>query len=394
VVPLALLIALKLLKDGYHDLKRHQGDRLINHRLFEVWVKTSWREVRCEDLRVGNYVLLREGSFAPADLLVVATGLSERICYIDTSRNLGNSDLTIKRAVKETVQRVSSLLLDKASRQLNSLNGMVKIGEPEADFNTLAATIKLPRSPKAVSLGAENLIARGSVVRIAPWVIGLVTYTGAETKLFLNSLESPVKRSTIERKVNTWVKYILAALLVLVICFALCSMFVSITEDSDTDFPRRFIVFCLLYNNIIPISLFVSLDLIRLVQVFLMVRDPDFAGEIDFNSADMNEDLGQVEYVFLEPGALTDSNPVIEVLIIGDEEYLKEVDDGLDAPVSSKNASRELKPEEYIQSTEANQQLLSDEAKTYLTSDQSPDPKSFEMLKRIGNENFDCFQGR
>lgn len=389
VVPLALLIALKLLKDGYHDLKRHQGDLLINHRLFEVWVKTSWREVRCEDLRVGNYVLLREGSFAPADLLVVATGLSERICYIDTSRNLGNSDLTIKRAVKETVQRVSSLLLDKASRQLNSLNGMVKLGEPEADFNTLAATIKLPRSPKAVPLGAENFIARGSVVRIAPWVIGLVTYTGAETKLFLNSLESPVKRSTIERKVNTWVKYILAALLVLVICFALCSMFVSITEDSDTDFPRRFIVFCLLYNNIIPISLFVSLDLIRLVQVFLMVRDSDFAGEIDFNSADMNEDLGQVEYVFLEPGALTDSNPVIEVLIIGDEEYLKEVDDGLDAPVSSKNASRELKPEEYIQSTEANQQLLSDEAKTYLTSDQSPDPKSFEMLKRIGNENFD-----
>ena len=389
VAPLAVLICLKLLKDGYHDLKRHQGDRLINSRLFEVWMKTSWREVCCEDLRVGNYVLLREGSFAPADLVVVATSLSEHICYIDTSRNLGNSDLMIKRAAKETVQRVSSLMLDKASRQLNSLNGMVKLGEPEADFNILEATIKLPRSPKAVPLGADNLIARGSVVRIAPWVIGLVAYTGAETKLFLNSLSSPVKCSTIERKVNSWVKYILCGLLVLVICFALCSMYVSITEDSSTDFPRRFIVFCLLYNNIIPISLFVSLDLIRLMQVLLMTKDPDFSGEIDFNSADMNEDLGQVEYIFLEPNALSDSSPVVEVLIIGDEEYLKEVDDGLDVPVPSKNVSREFRQEEFIQSTEANQQLISDEARTYLTSDQSPDPKSFEMLKQVGTANSD-----
>ena len=48
-----------------------------------------------------------------------------------------------------------------------------------------------------------QMLLRGATLRNTKWVMGLVVYTGSESKLVLNSRKAPSKLSTIEAQVNT-----------------------------------------------------------------------------------------------------------------------------------------------------------------------------------------------
>jgi phospholipid-translocating ATPase len=47
-----------------------------------------------------------------------------------------------------------------------------------------------------------NLLLRGCTVRNTNWIIGLVAFTGADTKIMLNGGDTPSKRSKIEKETN------------------------------------------------------------------------------------------------------------------------------------------------------------------------------------------------
>ena len=54
----------------------------------------------------------------------------------------------------------------------------------------------------ALPLGPDQLLLRGARLRNTHWIFGIVTYTGHESKLMLNSTSAPLKRSTVEKIVN------------------------------------------------------------------------------------------------------------------------------------------------------------------------------------------------
>jgi phospholipid-translocating ATPase len=45
-------------------------------------------------------------------------------------------------------------------------------------------------------------LLRGTVLRNTEWVIGIVLYTGMDTKIVLNSGGTPSKRTKVERQMN------------------------------------------------------------------------------------------------------------------------------------------------------------------------------------------------
>lgn len=57
---------------------------------------------------------------------------------------------------------------------------------------------------------------------------------------------------------------LLAALVILIIISSLCSIFLS-EMPFDVPILNTFILFTLLYNNIVPISLYVAMDLVRMI---------------------------------------------------------------------------------------------------------------------------------
>jgi phospholipid-translocating ATPase len=48
----------------------------------------------------------------------------------------------------------------------------------------------------------ETTLLRGCVLRNTAWVIGIVIFTGTDTKIVLNSGGTPSKRSKVERQMN------------------------------------------------------------------------------------------------------------------------------------------------------------------------------------------------
>lgn len=62
-------------------------------------------------------------------------------------------------------------------------------------------------SSRAVPLGPSELLLRGSKLKNTGWVFGVVIYTGEESKLRLNSVKTPLKRSHIEKLTNIQVWY-------------------------------------------------------------------------------------------------------------------------------------------------------------------------------------------
>ena len=48
----------------------------------------------------------------------------------------------------------------------------------------------------------QMMLLRGTVLRNTQWAIGLVLYTGEDTKIVMNSGDTPSKRSKVERQMN------------------------------------------------------------------------------------------------------------------------------------------------------------------------------------------------
>jgi phospholipid-translocating ATPase len=136
------------------------------------------------------------------------------------------------------------------------------------------------------------------------------------------------KVSRIEKKVNYIVIAMLLILLGMVVLSLILSEVNSVSEIQATTF-ENIILFILLYNSIIPISLFVVMDLVRILQMYFIQKDmamynPKTNKRTTANIGDINEDLGQVEYVFADKnGAFATSNLWLKACYIGETFYGK-----------------------------------------------------------------------
>lgn len=210
---------------------------------------------------------------------------------------------------------------------------------PNPNPTTATVSVSAKASSKRICkpLSEENLLLRGSVLRATEWCVGIVIYTGTETKLSLNSKRPPYKISSIDRVVNRSLIVAISAL----ICLSVMSMSFSImwqnknanaaylclTKDS---LSNRFIsdngggcmsgtttsyllllTFITLYNNVICISMLVSLEVCYLCQSYYLQNDislycPDTDTPAECHSSSLIGDLGRVQYVLSDKtGTLT-----------------------------------------------------------------------------------------
>ena len=141
--------------------------------------------------------------------------------------------------------------------------------------------------------------------------------------------------SQIEIKVNYILGIILAIQLVLCI---ICAIGYGITrtnhQQSDTyvDWPAysiavdafiTFLTYFVLMNTMIPISLIVSMEIVKMFQKYFIEKDQLMFSNlrnkyVSVQSASLNEELGQIEYVFTDKtGTLTMNIMEFKIAVIG-----------------------------------------------------------------------------
>ncbi|OWZ64894.1 hypothetical protein AYX14_06362 [Cryptococcus neoformans] len=286
------------------------------------WERTLWKK-----LEVGDFVLLRDNEQVPADVIVLSTSNADALCFVETKNLDGETNLKIRRSLKATSAITSEEDLEHAHfvvdsepphANLYSYNGVLKY-TPTGQYGR-----QMEEKQEAITI--NELLLRGCTLRNTKWVIGMVIFTGSDTKIMLNGGETPSKRSKIEKETNFNVMMNFVVLLVLCLITAIlhgwyrslsgtsADWYESGAEASDNIYVDSVIIFfsCLLiFQNIVPISLYITVEIVKTIQAYFIFQDVEMYYE-PYNTPcvpktwNISDDLGQIEYIFSDKtGTLT-----------------------------------------------------------------------------------------
>ena len=139
-------------------------------------------------------------------MIICATSEEENICYVETKNLDGETNLKSRSAVPElTHLRTSSAIA-------NDAHFVIRAEPPDVNMFTYNAAVEMHDAQRArdgrplkCPVNMNTMLLRGTVVRNTEWVIGVVCMTGQDTKIVMNSGNTPSKRSKVERLMNPMV---------------------------------------------------------------------------------------------------------------------------------------------------------------------------------------------
>lgn len=161
-----------------------------------------------------------------------------------------------------------------------SLSGTIECEPPNRHLYEFTGVLKkTDESPQP--LRPDQILLRGAMLRNTAWIYGVVIYTGHETKLMRNAMKAPLKRSSIDKLTNYQILLLFVILLVMSTICTLGNIFWT-RNHLDTDWyiglndishnvAYNLLTFIILFNNLVPISLQVTLEVVRFIQVILIV---------------------------------------------------------------------------------------------------------------------------
>ena len=315
LVPLIFILSVSAIKEIVEDIKRHRADDEINMREVEVLRDGRWQWVQWRNVAVGDVVKVHNNSFFPADLILLSSSEPQGISFIETANLDGETNLKIRQAHPETCN-----LLDTA--ELMNFRANIQCEAPNRHLYEFNGVLR-ETNKQSVPLGPDQLLLRGAMLRNTKWTFGVVIYTGHDTKLMQNNTSTaPLKRSTLDRLTNTQILMLFFILLLLCLISAVFNVvwmnanqdvhwYLGLKEAMTKNFAFNLLTFIILFNNLIPISLQVTLEVVRFVQATFINMDiemyhPETDTPAMARTSNLNEELGMVGYVFTDKtGTLT-----------------------------------------------------------------------------------------
>eukprot|EP01084_Bolivina_argentea_P041622 76815_1 len=347
VTPLTIVLAASAVKEAYEDYKRYEMDKEVNNRQVDVcrpneingkdWMfkKLSW-----EDLQVGDLVRITKDSRAfPADILLLQSSTNQGLCNIETSNLDGETNLKIKQAVGDTY----ALPTDESGDEYpfnKQLQFKIESEHPHENISKWKGALYLHERTEPIPLGMNQFILRGCSLRNTNWIIGIVVFTGVETKISLNNKQTAYKRSNVDVIVDK-VLYFIFGIQQILCLFGIFSHLIWLNNEADNQWYQyvdstgeattnygelaalNYFTFLVLLDLFVPISLYVSMEMVKITQAALITFDKAMIDtvydESDIDSkpikihaqartSNLNEELGQVSFIFSDKtGTLTEN---------------------------------------------------------------------------------------
>ncbi|KAF7852745.1 uncharacterized protein EAF02_012144 [Botrytis sinoallii] len=279
-----------------------------------------------KNVQVGDFVRIYNNDQIPADIVILSTSDPDGACYVETKNLDGETNLKVRHALR-------SGRSIKHARDCERTEFTIDSEAPHPNLYQYSGVARWtqyngkdgPGEDMVEPISINNLLLRGCNLRNTDWILGVVVFTGFDTKIMLNSGITPSKRSRIARELNWNVVY--NFILLFIICFASGLVegiiwgqgnntidlfeFGSIGGAPALDGFITFWAALILFQNLVPISLYITIEIIKTCQAFFIYSDSEmYYDKLDYpctpKSWNISDDLGQIEYIFSDKtGTLT-----------------------------------------------------------------------------------------
>lgn len=349
-MPLGFVVLVCMVKDIIEDSKRHSSDNRENNsevlcipfpeqmRYINQEEKGIFKTLRWSKIKVGQIVKVLKDQYFPADLILLNSNDPQGICFVETKNLDGETNLKSKIPHKNTIpctmndedvaQFTGQINCQGPNEFLYRFEGNMTFIPSKEEFLANESTYEGGKT--TISLDVNQTLLRGSSLRNTDYAYGIVIYTGHESKIMKNSPSSRNKLSKMEKKTN-WLIISLFGLELFLILFA--SIYSTIWNHTNADETEQYLRWAvsvsiledniavsflvnlgswlLIFAAFIPISLLVTLEIVKFFQALLITWDhtlydeeKDMAAKVQ--SSNLNEELGQIEYIFSDKtGTLT-----------------------------------------------------------------------------------------
>lgn len=370
ILPLLFFVLLTIVKEGYDDFRRHRLDMVENANFAtvlgredkytgrktsnSVWARWNpfvthteaeprpvpddeyggirWVPIRWNDIRVGHVIRLCRDEPVPADIVLLHSDGENGLAYIETMALDGETNLKSKQVTHaiencDTIEGISrckaDFVVEDPNPDLFNFDGRVTVGQ------------------KTVPLTLSEVVYRGSILRNTNCAIGIVVNTGEECKIRMNANKHPKAKKPALESVNNKIVVTLA-IYVIILSVGVSMGYLRWQKKTErhswyldhaaVPFHQIIIAFIIMFNNVVPLALYISLEIVKIGQLLMLNSDVEMYDEESDTPARCNtntilENLGQVGYIFSDKtGTLTDNIMKFRKLSVAGTVWLHEMD--------------------------------------------------------------------
>lgn len=337
LLPFLFIIFVNGFKDFWEDLKRKKQDNNENYSECENYdfVDEKFKKIYWKDIKLGHIIKVYNNSFIPCDLILLKTeeinsceenkeensNQNRMHCYVNTMNLDGESNLKIKRVNPDLLSckekqyfNESKIITHKPNSNIYKFNAKFRIAESNVD---------------PIILNIDNLLLRGCCLKQTKSILGIAVYVGHNTKIMKNIPNQSQKFSRIEKKLQKLIIIILIVQLIFSILgsviYIINSIYdkgylaVIIGESKETYsyfylFILRTGTWVLIFTNLVPVSMIVTLDMVKYLQAIFInwdykIYDTEKRVSSNVQTSTLNEELGQIKYIFTDKtGTLTQNS--------------------------------------------------------------------------------------
>lgn len=337
IAALAFVIGLSMLREALEDYSRYKSDIELNSSKAWKYEDGGWKRFEWKDIYVGDLIKVFKDDFFPADLILLGSSHEEGVAHIQTSSLDGEKNLKPRLSFRSTQSLIGN-------GDVMRVIGAMDLPPPNSNLYDARGTISIGGDPK-LNIGDKNFMLRGAILKNTDWIVGVCAYTGKDTKIMKNAEDAKHKQSSVEKMTNNLILFIFA--LQLLICLVVAIFSANWISKNRVKYQKlikyktasgkdesiillgiySFGTLLVLTNSMIPISLIISSEFVKLAQAYFINCDNEmYNAESDRNSkvftSSLNEELGQIEFIFSDKtGTLTCNKMEFKMCIIGDVLY-------------------------------------------------------------------------
>ncbi|KAL3419672.1 phospholipid-translocating P-type ATPase [Phlyctema vagabunda] len=399
IAPLMVFVALSMGKEGYDDLRRYRMDEAENNKFVSVLVdkekakkrnqitkatillrrldnlvmkllrkkaivhndepeisedsedSSPWTKCKWTGVEVGDIVKLHRDESVPADIVLLHSDGLNGIAYIDTMDLDGETNLKSKSAPRILSKQCETV------ENLITCHAQIAVEDPNPDLHSFDGRFSI-EGGETLPLSLNEVVFRGSTLRNTSQVYGIVINTGEECKIRMNANKDPRIKSPEIQKISNRIVVMLILFVILLTAFLTMAYRLWIDEveskswyldNASVKFQFIFFGNIVLLNTLIPLSLYVSLEIVKIGQLYLLgdieMYDEETNTPMEAHTTTILENLGQVDYIFTDKtGTLTENIMRFRKLSVAGTAWLHDFDvPNGNGAILSESVSREVK---------------------------------------------------